>query len=49
MRVFLVFGMSLSCIFSKVTWHCHVFRNMKSFYEGCEEMCVLADGRRMYK
>ena len=30
-RVFIVFGMSPSCIFSKFTWRWHVFRNLWIF------------------
>ena len=27
--------------FSKVTWCCHVFRNVRSFYKGCDKMCFV--------
>ena len=48
-RVFMVASTSPYFIFSKVTWGCHVFRNVRIFYEECDKMCLCADDRRMYK
>ena len=48
-RVFLVVGMSPSCLLSIVACRCHVFRDIRSFYEGCDNMCVRDDDIRMYK
>ena len=49
MRVFLVVSMSPSCIFSKFTWRCHVFINVRRFYQGCDKICLRADDIRIYK
>ena len=43
-RVWRVVDMSPSCLFSITAWlNCHVFLNVRSFYEGREKICVRAD------
>ena len=48
-KVFPVVDTPPSYIFSKVIWRCNVFINVRSFYEGCDKMCVRADDRCIHK
>ena len=39
-RAILAVGMSPSCVFSKVTWRCHVFRNVYIVFANDVTKCV---------
>ena len=49
-RIWYVLGMYPSYLFSIVVWQsCHVFRNVRSFNEGHENIYECADDRSMYR